>query len=869
MSDKKPTASTSFAPHLDPSCLLDTLSDALVFLDEAGTIQYANTQALSMIGMDKQELLGNTLWQCAPLLVTTPFYQAVTKALQTRQPFRIKYHSPVTLAWFWVQLSPTDKGLALFFHQVGDAEQFEETFSCNEPLYRDLLESFPDGVAILTPDGLVLDMNQHSLDDAQIQREEVIGKPLTDFPSWSYDPALQQQLRAAIERASRGDTARFRARIRSRPGVYLDMVMTITPHCDPPQQVECLICAGRDITRLKKAKTDLHTFLDAIPHFVWMMRSDGSAEYGNQQLNDYTNLPSEQTRGNGWLLFLHPDDRPSVLEAWQTSVRTGAPYEVVHRIRNGRTGEYRWFLARGRPFRDSHGTILRWIGTCTDIDEQKQVEQQLKESRERWQALAETIPQMVWTSAPDGSATYGNQRFYEYFNTLPEHLLGYGWRQFLHPDDYERTLAVRQQSLKTGSSYEIEYRLRNGRTGYYRWFLSRAMPVRDETGQIVTWFGTSTDIDEQKRVEEALRQSQARINALMNSSLIGIFVSEKGQVIEANETYLRMTGYTQEDLQAGEINWMRLTSPEELTRTLQAIEELAAPPHVSRSEEEYIRKDGRRLPVVVGMVAFHLDPLQMIGFVLDDSAQRELEQRKDAFICMASHELRTPLTAIKGNLQLIEHRMQKILNDKQASLSLKERDAGEHIELFVQRALRQTNVESRLLNDLLDATAIRSNTLQVILEPCDLGRIVRDAVQDLLILTEMQRIDVQVPEYLEIPVTADSIRIGQVITSYLTNAIKYSDMSQTVNVGISLEADEARVWVKDRGPGVALETQEHIWDRFSPIGDFTTYKDRGGGGLGLSLYISQAIIHQHGGRVGVESKPGHGATFWFLLPLRN
>jgi len=96
--------------------------------------------------------------------------------------------------------------------------------------------------------------------------------------------------------------------------------------------------------------------------------------------------------------------------------------------------------------------------------------------------------------------------------------------QFLHPEDHERTLALRQHALETGEPYENEYRFKDGRTGAYRWFLARAMPVRDEAGQIVRWFGTATDIKEQKRTEEALRQSQERASVLMNSSMIGIII---------------------------------------------------------------------------------------------------------------------------------------------------------------------------------------------------------------------------------------------------------------------------------------------------------------------------------------------------------
>ncbi len=125
--------------------------------------------------------------------------------------------------------------------------------------------------------------------------------------------------------------------------------------------------------------------------------------------------------------------------------------------------------------------------------------------------LAETVPQLVWTTRPDGRLDYCNQRYCEYTHAALEQLQGYGWRQFLHPEDAERVVALRHQTLQTGEPYESEHRLRNGQTGEYRWFLARGMPVRDETGHIVKWFGTCTYFEEQKRAEQKLDRCHSPI----------------------------------------------------------------------------------------------------------------------------------------------------------------------------------------------------------------------------------------------------------------------------------------------------------------------------------------------------------------------
>ncbi len=367
---------------------------------------------------------------------------------------------------------------------------------------RDILESLPITVVILTPEGHILFINQAPLKIARIKREVVLGKLFAETHWWSYAPAIQQQVRAAIEQASRGETVHFETRIRARAGKYLERAATITPYLNSNGCIDYLIYTSSDITARKQAEDELRALMDAMPQLIWIGRPDGYIEYHNQRWRDYTQVPLERAQGDEWMQCLHPDDWPTTLATWSNAIQTGEAYEVEQRLRNGTTGAYQWFLARGAPYKNAQGTIVKWIGTLTDIDGQKRAEQTLKASEERFRILAETVPQFVWATRPDGSLEYWNQQYANYFQASPEQLRGYAWRQFLHPDDREAVIAARSRSLATGEPYKIEYRLREARTGAYRWFLVRGAPVRDEAGRIVVWFGTCTDIEEQKRTEQ-------------------------------------------------------------------------------------------------------------------------------------------------------------------------------------------------------------------------------------------------------------------------------------------------------------------------------------------------------------------------------
>jgi PAS domain S-box-containing protein len=588
-------ASTSLAPHLQLTSLLDTLPDAVIFLNEKATIQYANASAARMLEASTHELPGKDLRQCAPHIVTASFYQAVMTVTHTRKPLEMKYRCPVTRSWLRVYLSPTRDGIAVFFHEDTESTQLHE----------------------------------------------------------------EEELRALV---------------------------------------------------------------DAIPHFVWISRPDGSTQYSNRQWCDYTGSTSEPIQGDEWLQFIHPDDRQRIQETWQTAVRTGTPYEVAHRIQNGRTGDYRWFLAR-------------------------------------------------------------------------------------------------------------------------------ALPIRDEAGQITRWFGTCTDIEDQKRIEEALRQSQERVSVLMNSNMIGINIIEGEQIVDANDTFLRMTGYTREDLRAGRMNWMHMTPLEYLPPTRQAHQELVTRQSMTY-EKEYVCKDGSRLPVLVCGVVLQHHPFQAIGFVLDNSARKELEQRKDDFINMASHEFRTPLTSVKMQAQLVRRRLVKQgLDEAAASL------------LQVEVPIKQLE---RLVGELLDVSKIQAGGLEYAQEPVDLEALLGEVAKTMQQMSTTHAVLMHgaAPHTL----IGDKGRLEQVFIILISNAIKYSPGATTVEIDLSASTDTVTVSVRDHGIGIPQEQREKIFERFYRVSDL-----RQGAipGLGMGLHIVAEIVRHHGGTMRIESDMGHGSTFHVTLPLKS
>jgi PAS domain S-box-containing protein len=185
----------------------------------------------------------------------------------------------------------------------------------------------------------------------------------------------------------------------------------------------------------------------------------------------------------------------------------GEPYEDEMRLRRA-DGEYRWFLIRTVPLRDDKGNIVKWYGTSTDIEDRKRAEDALRVSEDRLRHVVDTIPAIVWRALPDGSVDFVNDRWLQYTGLSREDSLGWRWTATIHPDDLARTTDYWRTVLLSGESAEIEERLRRS-DGEFRWFLCRYVPVRDDSGRIVKWYGTCTDIEDRKQAEDTLRRNQA------------------------------------------------------------------------------------------------------------------------------------------------------------------------------------------------------------------------------------------------------------------------------------------------------------------------------------------------------------------------
>ncbi len=239
-------------------------------------------------------------------------------------------------------------------------------------------------------------------------------------------------------------------------------------------------------------------------------------------------------------------------------------------------------------------------------------------------------------------------------------------------------------------------------------------------------------------------------------------------------------------------------------------------------------------------------------------ALQETARQMNEFLGIASHEFKTPLTTIKATIQLARIQVEHLQQEAPSQ-------TVERLLDLLERAERQVKIQNRLVNDLVDMSRIQSDHLELKSVLFNLVEIVREIVNDQRTLAPTRTIRWETT-ILQANVLADPDRVGQVVNNYLSNALKYSESDKPVEVRLEQVGKMVRVKVIDQGPGLSPDEQEHIWERFYRVKGVDV-KSGSGIGLGLGLYICRTLIEQQGGLVGVDSEPGRGSTFWFMLPL--
>jgi PAS domain S-box-containing protein len=481
-------------------------------------------------------------------------------------------------------------------------------------------------------------------------------------------------------------------------------------------------------------------------------------------------------------------------------------------------------------------------------------------SERRYRTLAEAIPHIVWTARPDGAVDYFNQRWFEYSGLSVEQSAG-SWFGILHADDVARCRTDWHNAVGSHDTFQAECRLRRAADGTFRWHLCRAVAERSPTGQVLSWVGTFTDIEDQKRVQAIQAEFKSTLDAEPDAVIF--FDPTNWRIVYVNQGATALLGYSSEELlQMAPADFMA-------EHDVIGFQDVLAPlvdgsqPHLL-IETTFRRKDPPGA-IDVSLQLIRIGAHRIVSIARDiterkhTQLERELLYReavdairaRDEFLSAASHELRPPLSTLQLQIQTLLHTPPRL---PQAVLS------PEEMKPKLEMAQRQIERLTRLVGELMDVSRITVGRLRLELEEIDLSAVARDVVAR---LGEDAR---RTHSYVEVgagsPVVGmwDRIRIEQVVAHLLTNAFKFGG-SKPIEVTVEQRGPIARLVVADHGIGIAPENVERIFHRYEQAISSSAF-----GGLGLGLYIVRQIIEAHGGTIRIESQPGAGSTFIVDLP---
>ncbi len=653
------------------------------------------------------------------------------------------------------------------------------------------------------------------------------------------------------------------------------------------------------------SETRFRQLADTMPQIVWVIDAGGTTlEYLNKRWFDYTGTDPTIGTAAEANAPIHPDDRPQAEAQWIEAIRTGEPYSRELRLRAA-DGSYRWFLSRCVAVRDRDGRIGQWFGTSTDIDDTKRTEARQRFLAELGRTLAASLdPEetlrhvtrllvpafadycVVDLLQPDGllrrvawaHIDRDEQRHFE------ERLAQDGPLQLHDEDPISRTLATGEAQfvpVVTDAWLQriapsLEY-LELMRGCGFRSQITAPLRARDRTqgtltlcftddsGRHYTLDDLELGCDVAERVALAVanaqlytesRDAEAKVRRLLDAGVIGVIVVDADHILEANGHFLDMVGYTREELESGRLRWPAMTPPEYAELDARAIAELDERGVCTPFEKEYIRRDGSRIPILIGAAVLQHEAPLWICFILDLTQRKRDEEEWRAFVDATAHDLRNPLTAVLGQTQLLQRRLRR-------ERSINSGDGESRLAAIAAAASRAAG----LIDDLMDTVRLRAG------QPLDFRpNYVELCAMVVSCAEEARRIgpshDIRVEtEAADLVIHADGPRIERVVRNMLDNAIKYSPAGGDVRITMRREEGEAGQWailsIQDRGIGIPAADLPHVFDRFRRGGNVAGRI----AGSGIGLTGAQQIVAQHGGTLTAESTEGEGSTFTMRLPL--
>ena len=632
--------------------------------------------------------------------------------------------------------------------------------------------------------------------------------------------------------------------------------------------ISVLVARHKAVMALASEKK-LSSVLERMSEGVMLIDAKGDAFYQNPAS---LRIHGFDPNGTG---FIKNQDLPISWKGWDEQ---GRPLHVdewpLSRVARGERVQNQVLRARrcetdlefvanynGSPIYDDNGNISLGFITIQDLTERRQAERELRESEQRFRTLANAIPQLAWMARADGYLLWYNQRWHDYTGTTPEQMEGWGWQSVHHPAALPTVLSSWRDAIALAQPFEFEFQLR-GADGTFRSFLTRGQPLKDSEGRLAQWFGTCTDVDQLKRIEQSLRTTQMRLESTLEASSVGTWTWDLAtDCLIGDERTARMFSMTASAAAQGlpVAAYLQVVHEEDralvggaLQRAIELCGAYDIEYRVRQSDKSFrwlqargrVESDGAAHAVYFHGAVIDITDRKLSELSLRDKNQLLERSNRDLedFAYIASHDLRTPLSGIKSAALWLE--------EDEHDLS-----GGSRKLLGLMRS-RITRMEI-LLDDLL--TFSRIGRTETVAGETNLADIYANIVE---VLNPPSHIQVRVEGDLPVIIAA-STQLEQVLRNLIDNAVKHHDKPRGhVVLSAKLAGAFVEFVVRDDGPGILPIFHEKIFELFQTLKRRDELES-----TGMGLAIVKKLIERQNCRITVHSQgDGTGTEFRFRWP---